>query len=218
MSNVSYSSFLSFKNKKVKFVNLNASNNQSLINKSKQEELKKIEEADKEKINVKEQQNMMKTILERLGGGGNIIHENEHEESIKKNNIEFNNNINNDNIKNDNEDSSDNESFLFNISNKDEIKNRNNNEQKNNNFNKINYLDKENKIKINYIKCTLSFLDKGKAIFVSENDDIFSLPSALLNKNIQVGNSYLLQIEKLNDHMKKLYEIENIQNKYIEWK
>ena len=55
MSNVSYSSFLSFKNKKVKFVNLNASINQSLINnKSRQEEIKKLEEEDEEKINNKE--------------------------------------------------------------------------------------------------------------------------------------------------------------------
>ena len=71
---------------------------------------------------------------------------------------------------------------------------------------------------VNNIKCTLSFLDKGKAIFVSENDDIFWLPSATLNENIKVGNSYLFQIDKLNNHLKKMNEIENIQNKYKEWK
>ena len=160
----------------------------------------------------------MKTILERLGGGENIIHENEHEESVKNKNIDVKNNISN--ISNDNsksnEESSENESLFFNISKHDEIYKINNNID--NNMNRKNDLDKEKKIKINYIKCTLSFLDKGKAIFVSENDDIFCLPSALLNKNIQVGNSYLLQIEKLNNRMKKLYEIESIQNKYKDWK
>ena len=62
MSNVSYSSFLSFKNKRVKFVNLNSSINQSLMNKSKKEELKKQEEIDKEKINQKEKEKTMKII------------------------------------------------------------------------------------------------------------------------------------------------------------
>ena len=115
MSNVSYSSFLSFKNKKVKYVNLNSSVNQSLMNKSKQEELKKQEEADKAKINEKENEKIMKTILERLGGGGigGVINENTHEESSIKRNIE-NNNINNEANKNFNEDSSENGSLLFN--------------------------------------------------------------------------------------------------------
>ena len=79
-------------------------------------------------------------------------------------------------------------------------------------------LDEEKKIKINNIKCTLSLLDKGKAIFVSEDDDIFWLPSSTLTENIKVGNSYLFQIDKLNNQFKKLNEIENIQNKYREWK
>ena len=219
MSNVSYSSFLSFKNKKVKFVNLNSSINQSLINKSRQEELKKQEEADKEKINEKENEKIMKTILERLGGGG-VINENANEESsIKKNITE--NNSNSDINKNLNEDSSENESLLFNIS-KQYALNKNNNkeniEQKETGSTKTNSLDKiEKKIRVNIIKCTLSFLDKGKAIFVTENDDIFSLPSSILNENIKVGNSYMFQIDKLNDHLKKLYEIENIQNKYNKW-
>ena len=157
----------------------------------------------------------MKTILERLGGGGDngIIHEKENEEdSIKK--------YNHENSSYKYEDSSEKESLLFNISKQYELnRNKNNIENNDNNSNKNNILgERENKIKVNYIKCTLSFLDKGKAIFVSENDDIFSVPSILLNKDMKVGNAYLLQIEKLNNHMKKLYEIENIQNKYKEWK
>ena len=79
-------------------------------------------------------------------------------------------------------------------------------------------IQQKKKIKINNIKCTLSLLDKGKAIFVSEDDDIFWLPSSTLNENIKVGNSYLFQIDKLNNQLKKLNEIENIQNKYREWK
>ena len=83
MSNVSYSSFLSFKNKKVKFVNLNASINQSLLNnKSKQDEIKKLEEEDKEIINKKEQENMMENILKRFGGT-DIIKEKEDEQEDK---------------------------------------------------------------------------------------------------------------------------------------
>jgi len=85
MSNVSYSSFLSFKNKKVKFVNLNTSVNQSMVNKSRREELKKQEEEDKEKINKLEQEKIMKNIMERFGCSGDIIKENENENEEKEN-------------------------------------------------------------------------------------------------------------------------------------
>ena len=227
MSNVSYSSFLSFKNKKVKFVNLNASINQSLINnKSRQEEIKKLEEEDEEKINQKEQEKMMKNILDRLGGNNDIIKENEHENEIgiedSENNIKIEENKNlykNKNISNNNKnlETEENESLLFNLSKQYEIiKNQKSNEK--NNKDEKEDSTEEQKIKINSIKCTLSFLDKGKAIFVSENDDIFWLPSATLNENIKVGNSYLFQIDKLNNQIKKLNEIEFIQNKYREWK
>ena len=186
------------------------------MNKSKKEELKKQEELDKEKINQNEQEKIMKTILERLGGGNEIIHENEEINFNKNSNAK---NINNNNIPNNNEDSSGSESLLFKISKNHET-NKKYCENQDINLNNINnyFQSKEKKIKINYIKCTLSFLDKGKAIFVSENDDIFSLPSATLNKNIQVGNSYLFQIEKLNNFMTKQKEIEIIQNKYKSWK
>ena len=222
MSNVSYSSFLSFKNKKVKFVNLNTSNNQSLLNnKSRQDEIKKIEEEDKEKINKKEKENMMKNILKRFGGSSDIIKEKEDEQEEKniKTNIEENKNkniINNFKIK-ENEES---ESLLFNISRQNHIKLSQKNLEENykNKSNDLNNDEKEKKVVVNSIKCTLSFLDKGKAIFVSENDDIFWLPSATLNEKIKVGNSYLFQIDKLNNQLKKMNEIENIQNKYRVWK
>ena len=88
MSNVSYSSFLSFKNKKVKFVNLNTSINQSLINnKSIQDEIRKQEEEDKEKIDKKEQEKMMKNILDRLGGTNDVIKENEQEHEQENNEL-----------------------------------------------------------------------------------------------------------------------------------
>ena len=222
MSNVSYSSFLSFKNKKVKFVNLNTSNNQSLLNnKSRQDEIKKLEEEDKEKINKKEQENMMKNILKRFGGSSDIIKEKEDEQEDKniKTNIEENKNkniINNFKIK-ENEES---ESLLFNISRQNHIKLSQKNLEENykNKSNDLNNDEKEKKVVVNSIKCTLSFLDKGKAIFVSENDDIFWLPSATLNEKIKVGNSYLFQIDKLNNQLKKMNEVENIQNKYRVWK
>lgn len=222
MSNVSYSSFLSFKNKKVKFVNLNTSINQSLLNnKSKQDEIKKLEEEDNEKINKIEQENMMKNILKRFGGSTDIIKEKEDEQEDKniKINIEENKNKNL-NINNKIKENEESESLLFNISKQYQIKasikniEENNKNKSNNSTNN----EKEKKVIINNIKCTLSFLDKGKAIFVSENDDIFWLPSATLNEKIKVGNSYLFQIDKLNNQIKKMNEIENIQNKYRVWK
>ena len=221
MSNVSYSSFLSFKNKKVKFVNLNASINQSLLNnKSKQDEIKKLEEEDKEIINKKEQENMMKNILKRFGGT-DIIKEKEDEQEDKnfKLNIEDNKNKNI-NINNKIKENEESESLLFNISKQYQIKSSQKNLEENYKNKSNNSIDteKEKNIKVNNIKCTLSFLDKGKAIFVSENDDIFWLPSATLNEKIKVGNSYLFQIDKLNNQLKRMNEIENIQNKYRVWK
>ena len=73
----------------------------------------------------------------------------------------------------------------------------------------------EIKEKVNCIRCTLSLIDKGKAIFVTENDTIFSLPSAVLNTRVVVGNSYLFIIDKILDLQNKIETIENIQNKYI---
>ena len=221
MSNVSYSSFLSFKNKKVKFVNLNTSINQSLLNnKSKQDEIKKLEEEDKEIINKKEQENMMENILKRFGGT-DIIKEKEDEQEDKnfKLNIEDNKNKNI-NINNKIKENEESESLLFNISKQYQIKSSQKNLEENykNKSNNSIDIEKEKNIKVNSIKCTLSFLDKGKAIFVSENDDIFWLPSATLNEKIKVGNSYLFQIDKLNNQLKRMNEIENIQNKYRVWK
>ena len=221
MSNVSYSSFLSFKNKKVKFVNLNASINQSLLNnKSKQDEIKKLEEEDKEIINKKEQENMMENILKRFGGT-DIIKEKEDEQEDKnfKLNIEDNKNKNI-NINNKIKENEESESLLFNISKQYQMKSSQKNLEENYKNKSNNSIDteKEKNIKVNSIKCTLSFLDKGKAIFVSENDDIFWLPSATLNEKIKVGNSYLFQIDKLNNQLKRMNEIENIQKKYRVWK
>ena len=221
MSNVSYSSFLSFKNKKVKFVNLNTSINQSLLNnKSKQDEIKKLEEEDKEIINKKEQENMMENILKRFGGT-DIIKEKEDDQEDKnfKLNIEDNKNKNI-NINNKIKENEESESLLFNISKQYQIKSSQKNLEENYKNKSNNSIDteKEKNIKVNSIKCTLSFLDKGKAIFVSENDDIFWLPSATLNEKIKVGNSYLFQIDKLNNQLKRMNEIENIQKKYRVWK
>ena len=221
MSNVSYSSFLSFKNKKVKFVNLNASINQSLLNnKSKQDEIKKLEEEDKEIINKKEQENMMENILKRFGGT-DIIKEkvDEQEDKNFKLNIEDNKNKNI-NINNKIKENEESESLLFNISKQYQIKSSQKNLEENYKNKSNNSIDteKEKNIKVNSIKCTLSFLDKGKAIFVSENDDIFWLPSATLNEKIKVGNSYLFQIDKLNNQLKRMNEIENVQKKYRVWK
>ena len=223
MSNVSYSSFLSFKNKKVKFVNLNPSANQSLINnKSIQDEIKKQEEEDNERIDKKEQEKMMKNILDRLGGNNEIIKENENELEQEDNNInknkEKNMNIYIKDKNNINKIQEENESLLFNITKTNNINSNQDIMDQNNKDIKQDFIEKEKRININNIKCTLSLLDKGKAIFVSEDDDIFWLPSSTLNENIKVGNSYLFQIDKINNQIKKLNEIEMIQSKYKEWK
>ena len=161
----------------------------------------------------------MKNILERLGGTKDIIKENENEqEDNNMDSIYEKNKISNIKNKNINKIQEESDSLLFNLSKKNEIsKEKKNFEQVNTNINQIS-IEKERKININKIKCTLSFLDKGKAVFVSENDDIFWLPSSTLNENIKVGNSYLFQIDKINNQIQKLNEIENIQNKYREWK
>ena len=165
----------------------------------------------------------MKNILDRLGGNNEIIKENEQELEQEDNDInknkEKNINVYINNKNNFNKIQEENESLLFNISKSNNI---NSNEDIDdifgNNKNKDFKEEQEKKININNIKCTLSLLDRGKAIFVSEDDDIFWLPSSTLNENIKVGNSYLFQIHKINNQIKKLNEIEMIQNKYKEWK
>jgi len=197
LSNISYSSFLSFKNKKIKFCNLNSSNNQSLLDKKKKQE----SQNEQEKIDEKE---IIKNILEKLGGNTNedVINE------IDKEKIE---NIKLKKDKDIIEEDFEEENLHFMDKSKDG--------KKLNNESLLNDLqNQKNKIKVNSIKCTLSLLDNGKAIFVSDNDDIFYLPSILIDKNMQVGNSYLLEIDKVNDIMKKYNEIDKIQNKYKEWK
>jgi hypothetical protein len=65
---------------------------------------------------------------------------------------------------------------------------------------------------------TFSMLDKGKAVFVSNDDYIFVLPALFIPQNLVVGNSYMFKIyelDKLNSRMNNINE--NIQKKYLKF-
>ena len=73
----------------------------------------------------------------------------------------------------------------------------------------------ENKDKyLNTIICTLSILEKGKAIFVSQDDMIFILPSFFVPKNLKIGNTYKFRVKEYFQYSKKSDEIQEIQQKY----
>ena len=68
---------------------------------------------------------------------------------------------------------------------------------------------------INTIICTLSLLEKGKAIFVSQDDMIFVLPSLFVPKNLKVGNTYMFIVSEYENYFQKSQNIQEIQRKYV---
>ena len=56
--------------------------------------------------------------------------------------------------------------------------------------------------------------DKGKAIFVSQDDMIFVLPSFFVPKNLKIGNTYKFKVKEYFQYSKKTDEIQEIQQKY----
>ena len=68
---------------------------------------------------------------------------------------------------------------------------------------------------INTIVCTLSLLEKGKAIFVSKDDMIFVLPSLFVPKNLKVGNTYMFIVGEYENYHEKSSYIREIQKKYV---
>ena len=79
-----------------------------------------------------------------------------------------------------------------------------------------NRIDSQKKEKyINTIICTLSLLEKGKAIFVSQDDMIFVLPSIFVPKNLVVGNTYMFIVGEYENYSQKTQTIKDIQKEYV---
>jgi hypothetical protein len=71
---------------------------------------------------------------------------------------------------------------------------------------------------VSKVSGTFSMLDRGKAVFVSNDDYIFILPALFIPQNLVVGNTYMFkicEIEKLNNRVQNINE--NIQKKYLKF-
>ena len=203
-NSISSSGFISFRNKKAKFVTLNTTN--TLNNDNKIEE-----EMDADAITM--------SILEKLGMN-NL-------DSNNLNDNKNNNNLNNSSSSNNKDSLSDKEKNIFwnlksnnnsneNINNNKSIENNEliYNESHNNSLSGL--LNNEPKEKyLNSVICTLSLIDRGKAVFVSQDDMIFVLPSLFVPKNLKVGNTYMFKVSEYLNFNKKTKEIYNLQKQYL---
>ena len=217
-NSISSSGFVSFRNKKARFVNLNNTNNT---------ENNKIEEEIDPKL-------ITQSILIKLATSGkphisnsSFSKEGHLIESTKENEVEIeekdlkvihtNSSINSNashesNDKNYEEEENDKNVFWNLNSHKDKIVN----EKFLNNFN-INddsFRKKKKEKYLNSIICTLSMLEKGKAIFFFFYDMIFVLPSFFVPKNLKIGNTYKFKVKEYLQYSKKNDEIQEIQKKY----
>ena len=221
-NSISSSGFISFRNKKARFVNLNITNNT---------DNNKIEEEIDPKL-------ITQSILIKLKTNGKInltnssfSKENQLIESTKENEVEIDekdlkiihtnssnsNSIDNDNIEinEKNSEEEENEKNVFWNLNSNKDKNINDKYFDHLKENKDNHFKEENKEKyLNTIICTLSILEKGKAIFVSQDDMIFVLPSFFVPKNLKIGNTYKFRVKEYFQYSKKSDEIQEIQQKY----
>jgi hypothetical protein len=69
-------------------------------------------------------------------------------------------------------------------------------------------------IYLSSITCTLSHIEKGKAIFVSTDDFIFVLPALFVPRNLNVGNTYNFRISEFKKFKSKIINVGEIQKKY----
>ena len=185
-NSISSSGFISFRNKKAKFVTLNTTNTLNTDNNKIEEEM------DADAITM--------SILEKLG----------------MNNLDSNNLNDNKNNNNLNNSSSSNNNSNENINNNKSIENNEliYNESHNNSLSGL--LNNEPKEKyLNSVICTLSLIDRGKAVFVSQDDMIFVLPSLFVPKNLKVGNTYMFKVSEFLNFNKKTKEIYNLQKQYL---
>ena len=206
-NSISSSGFISFRNKKAKFVTLNTTNTLNTDNNKIEEEM------DADAITM--------SILEKLGMN-NL-------DSNNLNDNKNNNNLNNSSSSNNKDSLSDKEKNIFwnlksnNNSNENIFPNNNKsnenneliyNESHNNSLSGL--LNNEPKEKyLNSVICTLSLIDKGKAVFVSQDDMIFVLPSLFVPKNLKVGNTYMFKVSEFLNFNKKTKEIYNLQKQYL---
>jgi hypothetical protein len=72
----------------------------------------------------------------------------------------------------------------------------------------------EKEIYLNSIICTLSRIEKGKAIFVSNDDYIFVLPASFVPRNLIVGNTYIFRISEFEKFKDKVINLQEIRKKY----
>ena len=217
-NSISSSGFVSFRNKKSRFVNLNNTNNA---------DNNKIEEEIDPKL-------ITQSILIKLATSGkphisnsSFSKEGQLIESTKENEVEIdekdlkvihtnssiNSNVSHESIDKNYEEEENDKNVFWNLnSHKDKIVN----EKFLNNFN-INddsFRKKKKEKYLNSIICTLSMLEKGKAIFVSQDDMIFVLPSFFVPKNLKIGNTYKFKVKEYLQYSKKNDEIQEIQKKY----
>ena len=225
-NSISSSGFISFRNKKARFVNLNITNNT---------DNNKIEEEIDPKL-------ITQSILIKLKTNGKInltnssfSKENQLIESTKENEVEIDekdlkvihtnssnsNSIDNDNIEinEKNSEEEENEKNVFWNLNSHKDKNINEKYFDNLKENKNENFKEENKEKyLNTIICTLSMLEKGKAIFVSQDDMIFFLPSFFVPKNLKIGNTYKFRVKEYFQYSKKVMKYKkynkNMQRKF----
>jgi hypothetical protein len=219
-TSISSSGFISFRNKKARFVNLNTTNNPE----------NKIDEEIDPKL-------ITQSILIKLGTSGkphlansSFSKEGHLIESTKANEVEIDEkdlkiiHTNSSNNSNNNASDDSNDKNNFDDENeKNVFWNLNSHKDKINDFHNLDINEKkedsiknENKNKyLNTIICTLSILEKGKAIFVSQDDMIFILPSFFVPKNLKIGNTYKFKVKEYFQYSKKTDEIQEIQQKYV---
>ncbi len=217
-NSISSSGFISFRNKKARFVNLNITNNT---------DNNKIEEEIDPKL-------ITQSILIKLATSGkphisnsSFSKEGQLIESTKENEVEIdekdlkvihtnssiNSNVSHESIDKNYEEEENDKNVFWNLnSHKDKIVNENNLD--NIKINEDSFRKQKKEKYLNTIICTLSMLEKGKAIFVSQDDMIFVLPSFFVPKNLKIGNTYKFRVKEYFQYSKKSDEIQEIQQKY----
>ena len=193
-NSISSSGFVSFRNKKSRFVNLNNTNNA---------DNNKIEEEIDPKL-------ITQSILIKLATSGkphisnsSFSKEGQLIESTKENEVEIdekdlkvihtnssiNSNVSHESIDKNYEEEENDKNVFWNLnSHKDKIVNENNLD--NIKINEDSFRKQKKEKYLNTIICTLSMLEKGKAIFVSQDDMIFVLPSFFVPKILKIDYTY----------------------------
>ena len=66
-------------------------------------------------------------------------------------------------------------------------------------------------------QCTfkISTIEKGIALLVNSQDCIFTMPTILLPKNIQIGNNYTFFIQEINKNIQDKHKIAVLQKNYL---